>query len=64
MKKDWWASVPGCLVSDVDGAKDLAEAVHLARIQLDLIEEEQDGTEHYSKDDVAKIKRWVKKNGG
>lgn len=59
---DWRESVPACLVGDIDDAGDLAEAVHLAVCQLDLIEEGQDGTEHYTRHNIRQIKRWIAAN--
>lgn len=56
---DWRQSIPACLVGDIDDAADLAEAVHLAVCQLDLIEEGQDGTEHYTRQNVRQIKKWI-----
>ena len=53
---------PSCLVGGhVDDARDDAELIHLVRIELDLIEEGQDGTQHYTRRDLATIRRWLQK---
>lgn len=51
-------ALPACV--DVDHPKTLADLIFAARIQLDLIEEGQDGTEN---DDPAAIRRWLRKYG-
>lgn len=53
--------VPPCLLGDICDARTLEEAVHLAVIQLDLIEEGQDGTGDYTPADVKRIRRWIAK---
>lgn len=58
---DWLAITPDCIAGDICDARDVAEAVNLAEIQLDLIAEGQDGTEDYSAADVKKIKAWIQK---
>lgn len=61
MRKNSWKE-PDCLSADICDARDLDEAVWLAIIQLDLIEEGQDGTEHYTSKNVKEIKAWIKAN--
>lgn len=52
---------PTCLVGGpVDDAASDKELLHLVRIQLDLIEEGQDGTEGYSRREVTAIKQWLR----
>lgn len=57
MRKD----IPICLIGGgADDARTLEDLVSVARIQLDLIAEGQDGTED---DDPEAIKAWLKKWG-
>lgn len=51
--------LPDCLVPLFDGQKTIADLYFMAQIQLDLIAEQQDGTED---DDPAEIRRWMKKH--
>jgi hypothetical protein len=50
--------MPVCVDLDPLAMKTMDDLRHAARIQLDLIEERQDGTED---DDPKAIKRWLKK---
>jgi len=51
---------PNCLYgSCCDDAHDDAELIHLVRGELDLIEEGQDGTEHFTRREIAEIRRWL-----
>ncbi len=57
--KQAFNDLPMCLVGGgADDATTMEDLVSLARIQLDLIEEGQDGTEE---DDPDAIKAWLKK---
>lgn len=58
-RPSWWNKIPECLWGDVDGAEDLLHAKYLAQVQLDLIEEGQDGTEDYTPVQIAQIKRFI-----
>lgn len=53
-------SLPACLAGDVDDAADLTEAIHIAKCQLDIIAEGQDGTDHYTPADVREIRNWIR----
>lgn len=58
----WRQTIPTCLIGgSIDDAKTLDEAIHLAKIDLDLIEEGQDGTEEYTRGDVRDIRKWIKR---
>ena len=55
------ADIPPSLVGGcADDARTMGELIHAARIQLDLIEEGQDGTEE---DNPDEIRKWLKKWG-
>jgi len=57
-------AMPACLVgSGCDDARTVEDLAFGARIELDLIEECQDGTEHYTKREIASIRRFIKKTG-
>ncbi len=57
-------SSPACIGSGPwDDAKDNDELVNSVGIELELILEGQDGTEHYTSRDVAAIKKWLKLRG-
>jgi len=59
-EKNWRKFVPICLIGGpIDDAKTLAEARHLAIIQLDLIAEQQDGTEEYGPRAIQSIRRFA-----
>ncbi len=52
---------PACLVGGPgDDAKTDSELVDVTQTQLDLIDEGQDGTEHYTKREIAAIRRWLR----
>jgi len=54
-----FADLPDCLIGGgCDDATDPEEMIHLAKVQLDLIEEGQDGTEE---DDPDAIRKWLKR---
>ena len=56
---------PLCLIGGcIDDVTTDAEIIHCARIQLDLIEEGQDGTEEYTRRDITEIRRFLHKHGG
>lgn len=63
MIQDWIKTAPACLIGDIEDATTIEQAVSLARVQLDLIEERQDGTEHYTKANIKSIRRWIESNG-
>jgi hypothetical protein len=54
------AVIPTCL--DYDPYMTFAEVVWHAQIELDLIAEGQDGTEHYTKREVRQIQKFVNDN--
>ena len=55
---------PVCLAGGPsDEAGDDKELVHLVRVQLDLIQEGQEGTSHYTRREVATIRRWLERHG-
>lgn len=53
-----WRDLPDCINVDPLAMATLKDLQWACRIQLDLIEEGQDGTED---DDPAAIRRWLKK---
>ena len=55
-------SIPDCLVGSVADAQTFDDAVWLARIELDLIEEGQEAAEAYSAKEVQQIRRFVKRH--
>ena len=58
----WRNKIPACLQGGpTDDAADESEAKWLALIQLDLIEEHQDGTGVYTKKEIAQIRRYAAK---
>ncbi len=54
------AAIPACL--DYDPYMTFPEVVWHARVELDLIYERQDGTEHFTKRDINAIKKFVADN--
>ena len=56
---DWRNKIPTCLVGAVDDAATLDEARWLARIELDLVEEEEDAADDYTPREVAAIRRFA-----
>jgi hypothetical protein len=53
---------PSCLTGGyVDEAVDDLELYHLVLVQMDLIDEMQDGTEEYTTKDIREIRNWLKK---
>ena len=61
-QQSWLQFLPISLVgSDVEEAETFAEAKHLAQIQLDLIAEDQDGTEEYTQQDISQIRQFTRR---
>lgn len=58
--REAWRELPSCVELDPLAMKTIDDLRWACRIQLDLIEEGQDGTEN---DDPKAIRRWLKKYG-
>lgn len=48
--------------SAADDAQTPEEVIHMVRCELDLIEEGQDGTEDYTRQDISSIKKFLKRH--
>ena len=63
--KDAFKKLPMCLVGADDGSvKTITDLWHLARIQLDLYDEGQDGTEDMTAKDVGALRKYMVYLGG
>lgn len=60
MFADAWRDMPACVELDALAMKTMDDLRYACLIQLDLIEESQDGTES---DDPVTIRKWLKKYG-
>lgn len=58
--RDWRSSLPMAIgKTGADDARSLEEAVAIATIELDLISEGQEAASHYTKKEIAIIKKWL-----
>ena len=53
-----WNDLPACVLTDPLATKTISDLRWACQIQLDLIKEQQDGTQE---DDLHAIKQWMKK---
>lgn len=55
------ADVPNAVAIDVLAMNNVTDVVWAVRLELDLIEEGQDGTDEYTKKDIREIKAFLKR---
>lgn len=55
------ADVPNAVAIDHLAMNDVADVVWAVRLELDLIEEGQDGTDEYTEKDIREIKAFLKR---